>query len=218
VLVVKADLITDTAAIRRIKPRTCVAALGTKVASHLRLIPREHNSGRKQRRGTITEEGNSFMRNWLVEAAQIAERCDPGMPSEYLHRCHRKAMSVAKVAIQLYRMLLTNRGYPQFLRVERVTRGCPLAVASYAAELIGRPRPDANRAARPLSGRATGLTPRPHFWIVAKHTASGALHSAAQPGWSSGSSKPKPIVEVTCTNCGKFLALVVPPGRNMRSQ
>jgi len=71
---------------------------------------------------------------------------------------------------------------------------------------------------RPLSGRAAGLTPWSHFWIVAKHTASGALHSAAQPGWSSGSSKPKAIVEVTCTNCGKFLALVILPGRNMRSQ
>jgi len=85
------------------------------------------------------------MRMLLVEAAQIAVRCDTAMPSECLHRCHRKAMSVAKVAIRLYRMLLTNRGYPEFVRVECATRGCRLAVASYAVELIGRPRPDANR-------------------------------------------------------------------------
>jgi len=59
---VKADLITNKAAIRKIKPRTCVASLGTKVPSHLGLIPRGHNSGRKQRLGSITKEGNSFMR------------------------------------------------------------------------------------------------------------------------------------------------------------
>lgn len=126
----KADLITNTAAIRRIKPGTCVAALGTKVAGHLGLIPREHNSGGKQRLGSITKEGNSFMRRLLVEAAQIAVRCDPGMPSEDTHRCHRKAMSVAQLAIRPYRMLLTNRGYPEFVRVECATRGCPLVVAS----------------------------------------------------------------------------------------
>jgi len=51
----------------------------------------------------------------LVEAAQIAVRCDPGMRSEYLHRCHRKAKGVAKVAaarklaIRLYWMLRTTR-------------------------------------------------------------------------------------------------------------
>jgi len=54
-------------------------------------------------------------------------------------------MGVAKVAIRLYRILRTNRGYPDFVRVESATRGCPLAVASEAVEFIGRPRPDANR-------------------------------------------------------------------------
>jgi transposase len=59
---VKGDLITDTAAIRRIKPRTCVAALDTQAASYLGLIPREHNSVGTQRLGSITKEGNGFMR------------------------------------------------------------------------------------------------------------------------------------------------------------
>ncbi len=38
------------------------------------------------------------MRMLLVEAAQNAVRYDPQMRSEYLHRCHRKAKGVAKVA------------------------------------------------------------------------------------------------------------------------
>ena len=47
----------------------------------------------------------------LVEAAQMAVRCDAGFRSEYVHRCHTKAKGVAKVAaarklaIRLYWML-----------------------------------------------------------------------------------------------------------------
>jgi transposase len=63
-----------------------------KAASHLGLIPREHNSGGRQHLGLITEDGNIPTRMLLVEAAQIAVRCDPGMPSEYLPHCHREAM------------------------------------------------------------------------------------------------------------------------------
>jgi hypothetical protein len=50
------------------------------------------------------------------------------MRSEYLHRCHKKAKGVAKVAaarklaIRLYWMLRTNRGYPEVVRVESSPR------------------------------------------------------------------------------------------------
>jgi hypothetical protein len=75
------------------------------------------------------------MRTLLVEAAQVAVRCDPQMRSEYLHRCHRKAKGVAKVAtarklaIRLYWMLRTNRGYPEVVGVESSSR-VPLVSAS----------------------------------------------------------------------------------------
>jgi len=65
----------------------------------------------------------------LVEAAQCAVRCDPQMRSEYLHRCHRKAKGVAKVAaarklaIRLYWMLRTNTGIQESF-VSRAARGC----------------------------------------------------------------------------------------------
>jgi len=108
---------------------------GKQVASYLGLIPREHSSGGKQRLGSISKQGNRFMRMLLVEAAQVAVRCDPGMRSEYLHRCHRKAKGVAKVAaarklaIRLYWMLRTNTGYPEVVRVESSSR-VPLVSAS----------------------------------------------------------------------------------------
>ena len=110
-------------------------ARGKQVASYLGLIPREYSSGGHQRFGSISKQGNRFLRMLLVEAATIAVRCDPGMRNEYLHRCHRMAKGVAKVAaarklaIRLYWMLRTNTGYPEVVRVESSSR-VPLVSAS----------------------------------------------------------------------------------------
>jgi transposase len=101
---------------------------GKQVASYLGLIPREYSSGGKQRFGSISKQGNRFLRMLLVEAAQVAVRCDPQMRNEYLHRCHRKAKGVAKVAaarklaIRLYWMLRTNKSYPEVVRAESSSR------------------------------------------------------------------------------------------------
>jgi transposase len=101
---------------------------GKQVASYLGLIPREYSSGGHQRLGSISKQGNRFLRMLLVEAAQVAVRCDPQMRSEYLHRCHRKAKGVAKVAaarklaIRLYWMLRTNTRYPEVVHVESRSR------------------------------------------------------------------------------------------------
>src|SRR5713226_3054777 len=108
---------------------------GKQVASYLGLIPREYSSGGHQRLGSISKQGNTFLRMLLVEAAQGAVRCDPGFRNEYLHRCHTKAKGVAKVAaarklaIRLYWMLRTNTGYPEVVRVESSSR-VPLVSAS----------------------------------------------------------------------------------------
>src|SRR5580698_1784751 len=94
---------------------------GKQVASYLGLIPREHSSGRKQRMGGISKQGNRLLRFLLVEAANIAVRFDPDLRKEYLHRCHQKHFTVAKVAtarklaIRLYWMLRTQTPYPQVL-------------------------------------------------------------------------------------------------------
>jgi transposase len=108
---------------------------GKQVASYLGLIPREYSSGGHQRLGSISKQGNRFMRMLLVEAAQVAVRCDPQMRNEYLHRCHSKAKGVAKVAaarklaIRLYWMLRTNTAYPGVVRVESSSR-VPLVSAT----------------------------------------------------------------------------------------
>ena len=88
------------------------------VSSYLGLIPREHSSGGKQRMGSISKQGNRFLRTLLVEAAQSVVRFDPGFRKEYQHRCHQKHRAVAKVAaarklaVRLFWMLRTQRPYP----------------------------------------------------------------------------------------------------------
>ena len=94
---------------------------GKQVASYLGLIPREYSSGGKQRMGGISKQGNRLLRFLLVEAANIAVRFDPVFRKEYLHRCHQKHFTVAKVAtarklaIRMCWMLRTQTPYPQVL-------------------------------------------------------------------------------------------------------
>ncbi len=101
---------------------------GKQVASYLGLIPREYSSGGHQRFGSISKQGNRFMRMLLVEAAQVAVQCDPGFRNEYLHRCHSKPKGVAKVAaarklaIRLYWMLRMQKRYPEIVRIESSPR------------------------------------------------------------------------------------------------
>ena len=103
-------------------------ARGKQVASYLGLIPREYSSGGRQRLGSISKQGNRFLRMLLVEAAQGAVRYDPGFRKEYLHRCHHKAKGVAKVAaarklaIRLYWMLRIQTPYPEVVRIESSPR------------------------------------------------------------------------------------------------
>jgi transposase len=102
------------------------------VASYLGLIPREHSSAGKQRLGGISKQSNRLMRMLLVETAQAGVRYDPGVRSEYLHRCHHKPQAVAKVAaarnlaVRLFWMLRTNTPYPAVVRIESSSR-VPLA-------------------------------------------------------------------------------------------
>ena len=90
---------------------------GKQVASYLGLIPTERSSGQKRRLGSISKQGNPFMRTMLVEAAQSACRHDEQFRKEYQHRCHQKPKGVAKVAaartlaVRLYWMLRTQTPY-----------------------------------------------------------------------------------------------------------
>ena len=116
------------------------------VSSYLGLIPREHSSGGKQRLGSISKQGNSLMRQLLVEAAQTANRLDEGFRRQYQARCHHKPKGVAKVAtarklaVRLYWMLRQNIGYPEIARIEsspRVALGGEFGVPSKRTLLAG---------------------------------------------------------------------------------
>ena len=95
---------------------------------HRHKLLREESSGGRQKLGAISKQGNRLLRSLLVEAAQIAVRCDPGLRKQYLHRCHQKPKGVAKVAaarklaVRLYWMLRTQTGYPEIVRIESSPR------------------------------------------------------------------------------------------------
>jgi hypothetical protein len=72
----------------------------------------------------------------LVEAAQVAVRCDPQLRREYLQRCHHdkpkgvaKVAAARKLAVRLYWMLRTQKPYPEIVRIESSPR-VPLVSAS----------------------------------------------------------------------------------------
>jgi transposase len=118
---------------------------GKQVASYLGLIPRERSSGSKQRLGAINKQGNSFMRTLLVESAQTVTRLDEGFRKQYLHRCHRMAKGVAKVAaalrlaVRLFWMLRSNTGYPEIVRIES-SPALAVVSESETEKLIGHSR------------------------------------------------------------------------------
>jgi len=105
------------------------------VASYLGLIPSEHSSGGKQKLGAITRQGNRFLRQLLVEAAQTTCRLDEGFRRQYQARCHHKAKAVAKVAaarrlaVRLYWMLRLKVGYPEIVHNES-SSGVPLTAST----------------------------------------------------------------------------------------
>lgn len=98
------------------------------VASYVGLIPREHSSGGKQRLGSISKQGNRFLRQLLVESVQTVNRLDEGFRKHYQACCHHKPKGVAKVAaarklaVRLYWMMRQNVGYPEIARIESSPR------------------------------------------------------------------------------------------------
>ncbi len=74
-------------------------ASGKQVASYLGLIPAEHSSGRHQRLGHISKQGNALLRGLLVEAAHVAVRSELDWRRCYIRLAMKKNRSIAAVAI-----------------------------------------------------------------------------------------------------------------------
>ena len=72
---------------------------GKQVGSYLGLVPCEDSSAAHRRLGHITKQGNSLMRQLLVEAVQVVVRCDPDWRRRFVHLAIRRERVIAKVAM-----------------------------------------------------------------------------------------------------------------------
>ena len=52
---------------------------GKQIASYISLVPTEESTGERQRLGHISKQGSAILRFFLVEAAQVTVRSDPGV-------------------------------------------------------------------------------------------------------------------------------------------
>ncbi len=98
--------------------------------AYLDFVPREHSSGPRERRGSITKAGNSHCRHVLVQAA-------------WAYRLHPKigpALTVRQrgqpAAVTLHAWKAQQRLYAMYHRLS-LRRGPQIAVVAVARELIG---------------------------------------------------------------------------------
>src|SRR5215471_4561428 len=87
--------------------------------SYLGLNPSEESSGQRRRLGSISKQGNPFLRYLLVEGASSAAKGDKSLARMYARLKAKKHHGVAKVAVarklavRLYWMARTEKSYPE---------------------------------------------------------------------------------------------------------
>jgi transposase len=97
-------------------------ANGNKVGSYIGMIPCEHSSGKRQRLGKMSKEGNALLRYLWTEAAMHAVGKDPELKRFYRHKLIQKGMGKARIAaarklgIRLWIMLRDQIDYEEFCR------------------------------------------------------------------------------------------------------
>jgi transposase len=95
---------------------------GNQVASYIGMIPCEHTSGKRQRLGKLSKQGNSLLRYLWTEAAMSTVRKDPELQRFYRRKLVQKGMGQARVAaarklgIRLWIMLRDQIDYEEFCR------------------------------------------------------------------------------------------------------
>ena len=95
---------------------------GKAVASYVGMIPRECSSGKRQRLGALSKQGNPFLRFLWCEAAAHAVRRDPDLQRFYRRKVVQKGFAKARVAaarklgIRLWIMLRDQIDYAEFCR------------------------------------------------------------------------------------------------------
>jgi transposase len=110
--------------------------------SYLGLNPSEQSSGQRRRLGSISKQGNPFLRYLLVEGAASAVRGDKSLARMYARLKAKKHHGVAKVAVarklavRLYWMARTQKSYPEVVRTQGSLNH---PVAAVMAEGLSRP-------------------------------------------------------------------------------
>jgi len=95
---------------------------GKALASYVGMIPSEHSSGRRQRLGALSKQGNPFLRFLWCEAALHAVRRDGELQRFYRRKLLQKGIGKARVAaarklgIRLWIMLRDEIDYTEFCR------------------------------------------------------------------------------------------------------
>jgi transposase len=113
-----------------------------KWVSYLGLNPSEQSSGQRRRLGSISKQGNPFLRYLLVEGAASAVRGDKSLARMYARLKAKKHHGVAKVAVarklavRLYWMARTQKSYPEVVRTQG-SQSHP--VAEVMADRLSRP-------------------------------------------------------------------------------
>lgn len=93
------------------------------VVSYLGLNPSEDSSGERRRLGSISKQGNSFMRWLLIQGAQTAVRGDAELGRQYRRLSARKNKAMAKVmvarklAVRMFWILKRRQTYPELVRM-----------------------------------------------------------------------------------------------------
>ena len=101
-----------------------------KLMAYLGFVPREHSSGARERRGSITKAGNTHCRHVLVQAAW-AYRLRPKIGPALTVRQRDQSP-----AVTLHAWKAQQRLYAMYHRLS-LRRGPPIAVVAVARELIG---------------------------------------------------------------------------------
>jgi len=97
-------------------------ATGNQVASYIGMIPCEHSSGKRQRLGRLSKEGNALLRYLWTEAVMHAAARDPELKRFYRRKLIQKGMGKAKIAvarklgIRLWIMMRDQIDYEEFCR------------------------------------------------------------------------------------------------------
>jgi transposase len=95
---------------------------GKALASYVGMIPSEYSSGKRQRLGALTKQGNPFLRFLWCEAAAHAVRRDPDLQRFYRRKVAQKGFAKANVAaarklgIRLWIRLRDQIDYTEFCR------------------------------------------------------------------------------------------------------